>query len=229
MGADVRGAGTTMIRIAGTKKLHAADIAVMPDRLEAGTYLLAGAITGGDVTVKACDASHLDMVLEKLTEMGAKCETAAGSVRVKGPARLKAADMITFPYPGYPTDLQAAYMSLCCVAEGSSHVRETVFEDRFTHVMELTRLGASIKVAGDEATIKGVPGLSGASVMASDIRAGAGLVIAALAAANTTEVLRIYHIDRGYVQMERRLAELGADITRIDTETGDAVEKPRFL
>jgi UDP-N-acetylglucosamine 1-carboxyvinyltransferase len=136
--------------------------------------------------------------------------------------------MVTFPYPGYPTDLQATHMSLCCVADGTSHVRETVFEDRFTHVMELTRLGASIKVAGDEATIKGVPQMSGASVMASDIRAGAGLVVAALAAQNTTEVLRIYHIDRGYVQMEERLASIGADIQRVDTETGEVVEKPRF-
>jgi UDP-N-acetylglucosamine 1-carboxyvinyltransferase len=229
MGADVRGAGTTMMRIVGTKKLCAAQVDVMPDRLEAGTYLLAGAITGGDVTVKACEPRHLDMVLEKLAEMGATCQTGTASVRVQGPRRLKATDMTTFPYPGYPTDLQAAHMSLCCVADGTSHVRETVFEDRFTHVMELTRLGASIKVAGDEATIKGVSDLSGASVMASDIRAGAGLVIAALAAANTTEVLRVYHIDRGYVQMEKRLAELGADITRIDTETGDTVEKPRFL
>jgi len=229
MGADVSGAGTTLVRVAGVKKLKAAEISVMPDRLEAGTYLMAGAISGGDVTVTDCEPEHLDMVLEKLVEMGCTCETKPGQVRVTGPKRLKATDMVTFPYPGFPTDLQAALMSLCCVADGTSHVRETVFEDRFTHVMELTRLGASIKVAGDEATIKGVSELSGASVMASDIRAGAGLVIAALAAANTTEVLRIYHIDRGYVQMEQRLQALGADIERIDTDTGNKVEKPRFL
>lgn len=229
MGTEISGAGTTMVKIQGQKKLKAAEVTVMPDRLEAGTYLMAGALTSGDVSVGNCDPAHLDMVLEKLTEMGCTCTSTESTVRVVGPKRLKAADMVTFPYPGYPTDLQATYMSLCCVAEGSSHVRETVFEDRFTHVMELTRLGASIKVAGDEATIKGVTQLSGASVMASDIRAGAGLVVAALAAQNTTEVLRIYHIDRGYVQMESRLRELGADITRIDTETGKTVDKPRFL
>lgn len=229
MGADVQGSGTTLVRVRGVKSLKAAEITVMPDRLEAGTYLMAGAITGGDVTTTECDPEHLDMVLEKLHEMGCVCETGPDTVRVKGPKRLKATDMVTFPYPGFPTDLQAALMSLCCVAEGMSRVRETVFEDRFTHVMELTRLGASIKVAGDEATIKGVPELSGASVMASDIRAGAGLVVAALAAGNTTEVLRIYHIDRGYVQMEQRLQSLGADIERIDTDTGEKVEKVRFL
>jgi UDP-N-acetylglucosamine 1-carboxyvinyltransferase len=229
MGADVMGAGTTQITIHGKKKLNAAEVTTMPDRLEAGTYLMAGAITGGDVTVTECEASHLDMVLEKLIEMGCTCTPGKGSVRVQGPKQMKSADMVTFPYPGFPTDLQAALMSLSCVADGTSHIRETVFEDRFTHVMELTRLGASIKVAGDEATIKGVPHLSGASVMASDIRAGAGLVIAALAAKDTTDVLRIYHIDRGYVQMEQRLSELGADIERVDTETGKKVEKVRFL
>ena len=228
MGARVSGAGTTQMAIEGVTQLKPAEVTVMPDRLEAGTYLMAGAITGGDVKVNDCDPDHLELVLQKMVEMGCKFDKTPRSVRVKGPRRLKAADMVTFPYPGYPTDLQAAHMSLCCVADGTSHVRETVFEDRFTHVMELTRLGASIKVAGDEATIKGVTELSGASVMASDIRAGAGLVVAALAAANTTEVLRIYHIDRGYVQMEQRLSELGADIHRVDTETGKEVEKPHF-
>lgn len=228
MGARVVGAGTTQIRIEGMTSLHAAEVDVMPDRLEAGTYLMAAGITGGDVTVNQCVPDHLELVIQKMVEMGCRFEKRPDSVRVQGPRRLRSADMVTFPYPGYPTDLQAAHMSLCCVADGTSHVRETVFEDRFTHVMELTRLGASIKVAGDEATIKGVPELSGASVMASDIRAGAGLVVAALAAHNTTEVLRIYHIDRGYMQMEERLASLGADIKRVDTETGKVVEKPRF-
>jgi UDP-N-acetylglucosamine 1-carboxyvinyltransferase len=228
MGARITGAGTTQMKIEGVTTLRPAEVEVMPDRLEAGTYLMAGAITGGDVKVNHCVPDHLELVLQKMVEMGCRFEKGARSVRVTGPARLRAADMITFPYPGYPTDLQACHMSLCCVADGTSHVRETVFEDRFTHVMELTRLGASIKVAGDEATIKGVPELSGASVMASDIRAGAGLVVAALAAHNTTEVLRIYHIDRGYVQMEERLAHLGADISRVDSETGKVVEKPRF-
>jgi len=228
MGAKIKGAGTTQMLIEGVTSLRSAEVTVMPDRLEAGTYLMAGAITGGDVKVNRCVPDHLELVLQKMVEMGCRFDRSADSVRVKGPAKLKAADMVTFPYPGYPTDLQATHMSLCCVADGTSHVRETVFEDRFTHVMELTRLGASIKVAGDEATIKGVPEMSGASVMASDIRAGAGLVVAALAARNTTEVLRIYHIDRGYVQMEERLANLGADIQRVDTETGKVVEKPRF-
>jgi UDP-N-acetylglucosamine 1-carboxyvinyltransferase len=228
MGARVKGAGTTQVTIEGSTALKPADVTVMPDRLEAGTYLMAGAITGGNVKVKGCLPHHLELVLQKLVEMGCEFETGGDFVRVKGPKRLRAADMVTFPYPGYPTDLQAAHMSLCCVADGTSHVRETVFEDRFTHVMELLRLGASIKVAGDEATIRGVPELSGASVMASDIRAGAGLVVAALAARNTTEVLRIYHIDRGYVQMEQKFAGLGADITRLDIETGKPVEKPRF-
>jgi UDP-N-acetylglucosamine 1-carboxyvinyltransferase len=229
MGARVSGAGTTLATIEGVPSLHAAEIDVMPDRLEAGSYLMAGAITGGDLRVTRCNPGHLSMVLEKLAEMGCRYTTGDDFIEIRSPKRLRAADVTTFPYPGFPTDLQAAFMSLCCIAEGTSHVRETVFEDRFTHVMELTRLGASIKVAGDEATIKGVKDLSGASVMASDIRAGAALVVAALAARNTTEVLRVYHIDRGYVQMEQRLTELGADIARIDTETGKKVEKPRFL
>ena len=228
MGARITGSGTTQVRIEGVSSLRAAEIEVMPDRLEAGTYLLAGAITGGDVRVNECVPAHLELVLEKLSEMGCELTSTTASVRIKGPERLRATDMTTYPYPGFPTDLQAAYMALCCVAHGVSHVRETVFEDRFTHVMELTRLGASIKVAGDEASIRGVPELSGASVMASDIRAGAGLVVAALAAQNTTEVLRIYHIDRGYMQMEQRLSALGADIQRVDVETGKRVEKPRF-
>lgn len=228
MGARITGAGTTQVKIEGVTSLRAAEVEVMPDRLEAGTYLMAGGISGGDVTVTHCVPDHLELVLQKMVEMGCRFERKPDSVRVQGPKRLRAADMVTFPYPGYPTDLQAAHMALCCVADGISHVRETVFEDRFTHVMELTRLGASIKVAGDEAAIKGVPELSGASVMASDIRAGAGLVVAALAAHNTTEVLRIYHIDRGYVQMEERLGQLGADISRVDTDSGKVVEKPRF-
>jgi len=229
MGAKVKGAGTTSIQIEGVTELHAAEITAMPDRLEAGTYLMAAAITGGEVQVNDCVPSHLDMVIEKFEEMGCVCTIEKSSVSLKAPRQLLATDMVTFPYPGYPTDLQAAFMAMCTVADGTSHVRETVFEDRYTHVMELTRLGSQIKVAGDEATIKGVSRLSGASVMASDIRAGAGLVVAALAAENTTEVLRIYHIDRGYVQMETRLKSLGADIERIDSETGERVKTPRFL
>lgn len=213
-GADIHGAGNTEILIRGVDGLDPLDHTVMPDRLEAGTFLIAGAITRGDVEVRDARAAHLAIVTDKLREMGVTVEESAGGLRAVGRERPGATSITTYPYPGFPTDLQAAAMALATTAEGTSTVRETVFEDRFLHVAELGRLGAEIHTVGNEATIVGVERLSGASVMASDIRAGAGLVLACLAAEGESVVNRVYHVDRGYERLEERLRDLGADITR---------------
>ncbi len=218
MGAKVEGAGTSIVAISGVKKLESVEHRVIPDRLEAGTFLAATAATGGYVELTDLCPTHLHMVLIKLSEMGVHVEINKNSLRLKGPARMKAFSITTFPYPGFPTDLQAQMMSLAAVANGTSHIRETVFEDRFTHAAEMTRLGADIQITHDEATIKGVETLKGASIMASDIRAGAGLVVAALAAEGKSEILRVYHIDRGYHQIELKLQHLGADIERVKAD-----------
>lgn len=218
MGAKIEGAGTSQITVSGVKKLEPVEHKVIPDRLEAGTFLTAAAATGGYVELNGVCPGHLHMVLIKLAEMGVHLEVNRTTIKAKGPSRLKAFTVVTFPYPGFPTDLQAQMMSLATVASGTSHIRETVFEDRFTHAPELTRLGAKIEIAHDEAAITGVESLKGASVMASDIRAGAGLVIAALAAEGKSEVLRIYHIDRGYRRIEEKLARLGAEIRRVQVD-----------
>lgn len=214
-GGKVEGAGTSTVTITGVRRLHPVEYTPMPDRLESATFLMAAAVTGGYVEIDNGKPEHLDMVVSKLTEMGADIHLAGSRLKVKGPNRLKAVSVTTYPFPGFPTDLQPQLMALCAVANGTSHVRETVFEDRFTHVMEMLRLGADIKVARDEATIHGVAKLKGASVMASDIRAGAGLVLAGLAAEGETEVLRVYHIDRGYNSFEEKLSHLGASIKRV--------------
>ncbi len=213
-GARIQGAGSTVVTVEGVRRIRPLDHAVMPDRLEAGTFLMAGAVTGGSVRVEGARGDHLGMVLAKLREMGLETDEDAGGVTVKSRGRPRAAQVITYPYPGFPTDLQASIMTLACLAEGTSIIRETVFEDRFLHLAELARLGAQIRAVGDEATVVGVEQLQGAEVMASDIRAGAGLVLACLAARGESTVNRIYHVDRGYARLEERLTALGADIRR---------------
>jgi UDP-N-acetylglucosamine 1-carboxyvinyltransferase len=214
MGARIEGAGTAEMRIEGVERLRPLDHAVIPDRIEAGTLLVAGALPGGDVVVEGCVPEHLEALLEKLREVGAAVEPAPGGLRVRGPKRPRPADLRTAPFPGFPTDMQAQMMVLLALADGSSVVTETVFENRFMHVLELRRLGADISVDGKVAVVKGVPALSGAPVMASDLRASAALVLAGLAAQGITEVRRVYHLDRGYERLEEKLAPLGARIRR---------------
>jgi UDP-N-acetylglucosamine 1-carboxyvinyltransferase len=215
MGAKIKGAGSSTIRVEGVKSLNAVEHSPIPDRLDAATFMMAAGATGGNVIIKNVVPEHLSMVNIKLREMGVDVKEYKNSIRVRGPKKLKPVTVTTYPHPGFPTDVQASLMALTTIAEGTSQIRETVFEDRFTHVMELCRLGADVKVSGDRATINGVPQLKGATVMASDIRAGAGLTVAGLAAYGTTEVLRVYHIDRGYDHIEKRLAQLGARIRRV--------------
>jgi UDP-N-acetylglucosamine 1-carboxyvinyltransferase len=215
MGARIEGAGTDELRIEGVASLRPLDHTVIPDRIEAGTFLVAGALPGGDVTVRGCNAEDLEALVEKLRAVGAEVRPVAGGLRVVGDGRPRPVDVRTGPHPGFPTDMQAQVMALLCVADGSSKVTETVFENRFMHVQELQRLGGDIAVDGKTAVVKGVPSLSGAPVMASDLRASAALVVAGLAAQGTTEIHRVYHLDRGYERIEEKLAPLGARIRRV--------------
>ncbi|SYZ72559.1 UDP-N-acetylglucosamine 1-carboxyvinyltransferase [Candidatus Zixiibacteriota bacterium] len=215
-GAKIKGAGTSTILIEGVKTLNPIKYKVSGDRLVAGTFMCGAGITGGSVEVTGINPSHLTMVSRKLYEMGCVITEGKSSIKIQGPKQLKATKVVTFPFPGFPTDLQACIMALATVAEGTSSIKETVFEDRFGHTMEMRRLGADITVSSDEAIVKGVAKLKGTSVMASDIRAGAGLVLACLGAEGTSEVLRVYHIDRGYDKLEEKLQSLGADIKRVD-------------
>lgn len=215
MGAQISGAGTDLITIVGVKELKGAEHDVIPDRIEAGTFLIAGLATRGDVTVTHADPAHIESFLDKLTEMGAKIETKGAEIRATAPNGLRSKDVSTQPYPGFPTDLQAQIMTLMCITQGTSVIRESVFENRFMQVAELRRMGADIEVQGNTAVIRGVSGLSGAPVMASDLRASAALVIAGLIASKgETKISRVYHIDRGYERIEERLAGLGANIKR---------------
>ncbi|QHE87981.1 UDP-N-acetylglucosamine 1-carboxyvinyltransferase [Hydrogenophaga sp. BPS33] len=218
MGAKIEGHGTSRIHIQGVDRLHGCTHQVVADRIETGTFLCAVAAAGGDVVLRHGRADHLDAVIEKLQEAGAKIEVgkdAAGDfIRVQASGRLKAQSFRTTEYPGFPTDMQAQFMALNCVAEGASKVTETIFENRFMHVNELVRLGANIQTDGKVALIEGMPRLSGATVMATDLRASASLVIAGLVAEGETIVDRIYHLDRGYDQMEAKLRAIGADIER---------------
>jgi UDP-N-acetylglucosamine 1-carboxyvinyltransferase len=215
MGARIEGHGTSKIRIQGVERLHAADYRVVADRIEAGTFLCAVAATGGDAVLRHARADHLEAVIEKLQAAGASIEAAQDHIRIKSRGRLKAQSFRTTEYPGFPTDMQAQFMALNCIAEGTSKVTETIFENRFMHVNELVRLGAHIQIDGKVAMVEGVPRLSGATVMATDLRASASLVIAGLVAEGETTVDRIYHLDRGYDRMEAKLRALGADIERI--------------
>ena len=214
-GARIAGAGTDLITIEGVRELRGADHEVIPDRIEAGTYLAAGAITGGDVCVKDCRPQHLEAVITKLRETGAEVAESKESVRLKASGRLRSVDVKTYPYPGFATDMQAQMMACMCVAQGTSVITETVFESRFIHVPELRRMGAEIKVDGSHAVVTGTAKLSGAPVMASDLRASAGLIVAGLAAEGETEIARVYHLDRGYERIEEKLGGLGAAIRRV--------------
>lgn len=213
-GARIAGAGTDMITIEGVTELHGADHDVIPDRIEAGTYLVAGAITGGEVSVERCRPEHLEPLLVKLRESGAELAEEGGRVRLKMNGRLKGTNVRTSPHPGFPTDMQAQFVALMAVAEGTSVVTETIFESRFMHVEELRRMGGDIRVEGNRVVITGKERLTGAPVMASDLRASAGLIVAGLAAEGTTEVSRVYHLDRGYERLEEKLNALGASIER---------------
>ena len=214
MGARIEGAGTARLEIEGVPELAGATHRIVPDRIEAGTLLVAGAITRGDVTVTDLVPDHVSAVLAKLEECGVGLEVGPTWVRVRGPERPRAADVTTSPYPGFPTDMQAQLMTLQGLADGQSRVTETIFENRFMHVAELARMGARIETDGAIAVIRGVPGYQGAPVMASDLRASAALVLAGLAAAGRTSVARVYHLDRGYERLEAKLAALGARIER---------------
>jgi len=215
MGARIEGHGTSKIRIQGVERLHGCTHQVVADRIEAGTFLCAVAATGGDVVLRHGRAEHLEAVIEKLQAAGAQIEEGDGFIRVRSQGRLKAQSFRTTEYPGFPTDMQAQFMALNCIAEGASKVTETIFENRFMHVNELVRLGAHIQTDGKVAMVEGVPQLSGATVMATDLRASASLVIAGLVAEGETVVERIYHLDRGYDRMEAKLRAVGADIERV--------------
>ncbi len=217
MGANITGHGTPTISIAGVEKLHAVTYAPIPDRLVAGTFMCAAAMTRSEIELENVVEDDLRIVMEKLTIMGVKFSRLPnGHLMVQGPERLHPVDITTTPHPGFPTDLQPLFMACLSIADGVSLIRETVFENRFIHAAELNRMGAYIKVTGDKAVVVGVPSLAGAPVMASDLRAGAALVLAALAAKGTTTVDRVYHIDRGYESLEIQFRNLGADITRGD-------------
>lgn len=215
MGAKIRGAGEETIEIEGVDALHPGEHRIIPDRIEAGTFLVAAAITRGDVTLVGCEPKHLTAVTEKLREAGAIIEEVPEGLRVRGPERLKAVDLVTEPFPGFPTDMQAQLMVAMTLADGSSKITESVFENRFMHVLELSRMGANIAIDGNTAVVNGLPGLSGAPVMATDLRASASLILAGLRAEGATTVQRVYHLDRGYQRIEEKLRQLGADIARV--------------
>ena len=216
MGAKIEGAGTSTIRVQGVEKLHGATHTVIPDRIEAGTFLVAGAITGGELLLTNCEPKHLAAIITKLEECGVdiRCE-GPSALRVRAAKKLVAADVSTEEYPGFATDMQAQFMALATQAQGVSHIRETIFENRYLHASEMVRMGANITIDGNLAIVTGPSPLSGAPVTASDLRASAGLVLAALVADNTTWIDRVYHIDRGYEQIELKLSQVGASIERV--------------
>ena len=215
MGASVKGAGSDLIQIDGVDGLHGTTHRTIPDRIEAGSFIIAAAISGGDVLVRGARAEHLEAFLIKLKEAGVVLTTDDRGIRVQGNGKIRSVDVTTLPYPGFPTDLQAQMMVLMAVADSVSVVTETIFENRFMHAQELDRMGAQIKLEGNRAVVRGVRELSGAPVMASDLRASVALVLAGLVASGTTEVSRVYHLDRGYEQIERKLSYLGAQIVRV--------------
>lgn len=214
MGANVEGAGASAITIKGVDSLKPISVSIIPDRIEAGTFMVASALTGGDITLTGCEPAHLPSVIHKLRLTGADVRVSDGKIRVKGPEEISSVDIKTLPYPGFPTDMQAQFMVLMSVANGLSIISETIFENRFIHVSELKRIGADIKVSGNSAIVKGKPSLSGAPVMATDLRASASLILAGLVAEGQTEVHRVYHLDRGYEAIEKKFAALGAAIRR---------------
>ena len=215
MGAQVSGAGSDMIRIRGVERLHGATHRIMPDRIETGTYLCAAAATGGSVRLTGTRSDYLDAVIDKLMEAGCDVVSEPDAIRLSAPARLNAVSLRTAPYPAFPTDMQAQFMAINCVAKGVAMIRETIFENRFMHAVELQRLGADIHIDGNTAVVQGVEHLEGATVMATDLRASASLVVAGLVAEGETLIERIYHLDRGYEGLEAKLAALGARVTRL--------------
>ena len=214
MGGRVQGAGTSVITVEGVDALQPIEHAILPDRIEAGTFMVAAAVTRGDVLVRDCVPEHLDAVISKLRAAGADVVAEKDGLRVRGPATLQPVDITTQPHPGFPTDMQAQFMVLAARARGQSVITETIFENRYMHVQELARMGADIHVDGRTAVIRGVKKLTGAKVMASDLRASAALILAGLVAEGETEVLRVYHLDRGYERIEKKLAKMGANIKR---------------
>ena len=215
MGAQISGAGTDVIRIRGVAHLHGCEHRIMPDRIETGTYLCAAAITRGDIHLTNTSSAYLDVVIDKLMDAGCEIHSERNAIHLKAPARLKAVSLRTAPYPAFPTDMQAQFMAINCVAEGTAVIRETIFENRYMHAVELIRLGADIQIDGNTAVVKGVEQLKGAAVMATDLRASASLVIAGLAAQGETLIERIYHLDRGYEQLDAKLTALGAQVSRL--------------
>lgn len=215
MGAKIEGAGTPTIHVKGVTRLKGAKHRIIPDRIEAGTFLIAGAMTGGDLNIAGCDPAHLDAVLAKLKGAGVKTKSNSDCVRVMGDNPLVAADIVTEEFPGFPTDMQAQFMALATQAEGASVITENIFENRFMHALEMVRMGANIKIEGRRAVIRGKTPLSAAAVLASDLRASASLVLAALVADGETIIDRVYHIDRGYEHIEEKLKGVGAEIKRI--------------
>ena len=215
MGAKIEGAGTSTIRVMGVTKLHGARHRIIPDRIEAGTFIIAAALTAGDLNITGCDPQHLGALMAKLAEVGVKTRQNSDSVRVMGDNPLTACDMVTEEYPGFPTDMQAQFMALATQADGTSTITENIFENRFMHAQELTRMGANIKIEGRRAIVRGRSPLSAAAVLASDLRASASLVLAALVADGETIIDRVYHLDRGYEHIEEKLRGVGAQIRRI--------------
>ena len=214
MGARISGAGSDVITVDGVEELRPVDHAIIPDRIEAGTLLAAAAVTGGDVLVKHAVPEHLEPVIQKMRETGCELTVESGGIRCRGPKKLRAVNVITREHPGFPTDMQAQLMVMMCVADGTSVISENIFENRFMHVAELHRMGADITIQGHTAIVKGVENLSGAPVMATDLRASASLILAALRAEGRSEVSRVYHLDRGYEHLDEKLRAVGADIRR---------------
>src|SRR5512136_1019571 len=215
MGAKINGAGTSLIEIEGVPSLQGVEHRIVPDRIEAGTLMVAAGLTRGNIKILNCPLSEMEMVVHKLRESGMEIESEGDGVRAVGTKRIRSVDIKTQPYPGFPTDMQAQFMVLMSLARGLSVISETIFENRFIHVSELRRMGADIRIQGDSAIIQGMESLSGAPVMATDLRASASLVLAGLAAEGKTEVSRVYHLDRGYEGLDRKLSKLGADIKRV--------------
>jgi UDP-N-acetylglucosamine 1-carboxyvinyltransferase len=215
MGAKINGAGTDVITITGVSKLSGTEAAIIPDRIEAGTFMIAAGITGGEINVRGCIPQHLEALINKLRDTGMKIHPIEGGLRVAAGSKIASVDVKTIPHPGFPTDLQAQIMAYMCVGSGLSVITETVFENRFMHVSELIRMGADITIQGGSAVVRGVPALNGAQTMATDLRASASLILAALVARGTTEISRVYHIDRGYENIEKKFSALGADIKRV--------------
>ncbi len=215
MGAQIEGAGTAVMTIKGVSSLSPVTVKIIPDRIETGTFMVAAALTGGDITILDCEPEHLGAVVHKLQSTGATIDIQDQSMRIRGSGEIKSVDIKTLAYPGFPTDMQAQFMVLMSIASGTSVISETIFENRFIHVSELRRMGADITVSGNTATVRGVGKLSGAPVMATDLRASASLILAGLAAEGTTAVSRVYHLDRGYEKIEDKFSHLGAAIKRV--------------